>query len=124
MVSSGTSVSVTAPAEGGSTAAVPVSAAGHSATLTLVSEGAAPAPAPTPERSAATPVNRADAERIDLEATITGNQMVSTLGLRQAVSLFNQFQNVSRDGLKLRYLDVNGQIIQGVERDVDKISRP
>lgn len=33
-------------------------------------------------------------------------------------------QNVSRDGLKLRYLDVNGQIIQGVERDVDEISRP
>lgn len=50
--------------------------------------------------------------------------MVSTLGLRQAVSLFNQFRNVSRDGLKLRYLDVNGQIIQGVERDVDEISRP
>lgn len=49
--------------------------------------------------------------------------MVSTLGLRQAVSLFNQFRNVSRDGLKLRYLDVNGQIIQGVERDVDEISR-
>ncbi|MDO5511573.1 hypothetical protein [Corynebacterium sp.] len=146
VVSSGTSVSVTAPPEGGATAAVPVSAAGHSATLTLVSEGSAapveqpapaeetapeeqapsqPAPAAgtTPERQTAAPVDRAAAERIDVEARIEGNQLIGTMGLRQALSLFNQFRNVSRDGLKLRYLDINGQIIQDVEREVDEINR-
>lgn len=172
VVSSGTSVSVTAPAEGGSTASVPVSAAGQSATLTLVAEGAAaPAPgtpgapgagnsgdgagpeapgegnegtdsgapgtggggegagpaggaaAPTPERKAAAPADRATAESIHLESEITGNQIVATLGLREAMSLFNQFRNIDQEGLKLRYLDVNGQIIEGVQRDIDEVAR-
>lgn len=166
VVSSGTSVSVTAPAEGGSTASVPVSAAGQSATLTLVAEGsAAPAPAapgapgaadsgdgsgpeapgggnepgagdggeaagraggaaaPTPERKAATPADRTAAENIHLDSEISGNQIVATLGLREAMSLFNQFRNIDQEGLKLRYLDVNGQIIEGVQRDIDEVAR-
>ncbi|WIM72488.1 hypothetical protein QP028_16215 [Corynebacterium suedekumii] len=39
------------------------------------------------------------------------------------MSLFNQFRNIDQEGLKLRYLDVNGQIIEGVQRDIDEVAR-
>lgn len=163
VVSSGTSVSVTAPADGGATTSVPVSAAGQSATITLVSEGGAaasepevaseaepvepsaggpagaeaetpvdapgeassevPGVAPRTERQSAATMNQDDAERINLEATIEGNVLSASLGLREALSLFNQFRDLSQDGLKLRYLDSEGQIIQGVTREIDELAR-
>lgn len=167
VVSAGTSVSVTAPANSGATVAVPVSAAGQSATITLVAEGSVAAPiqepevdaeaepvqpstggparesteksaetpgapgvpgeasnvVPRPERQSAASMNQDDAERIDLESSIEGNVLTASLGLRQALSLFNQFRDVSQDGLQLRYLDSEGQIIQGVTREIDELAR-
>lgn len=154
VVSSGTSVSVTAPAEGGASTVVPVSAAGYSASLTLVAEGAsapepAPAPAPAevpdpapavePRVDAAEPTadgdaaagtiapvaqsDRSQAEHIPLESTVEGNQITATLGMVQALKLFNQFKDVSREGLGLRYLDAVGRPIEGVTREIDEVSR-
>ncbi|WP_164546425.1 hypothetical protein [Corynebacterium hylobatis] len=145
VVSSGTSVSVTAPAEGGASTVVPVSAAGYSASLTLVAEGApAPAPAvavdpapaaePTADPTepaagtdgAASPVasvDRGTAEHIRLESTVKGNRITATLGMVQALKLFNQFKDVSREGLGLRYLDAAGRPIEGVTREIDEVSR-
>jgi hypothetical protein len=157
VVSSGTSVSVTAPAEGGASTVVPVSAAGYSTSLTLVAEGA-PAPAPAPvedpvqaptdvpaaeptgapaepstdggdgadgaeEAAPTAPADRGTAEHIQLESVIEGNRITATLGMVQAVKLFNQFKDVSREGLSLRYLDAGGQPIEGVTREIDEVSR-
>lgn len=155
VVSSGTAVSVTAPAEGGASAVVPVSAAGYSASLTLVAEGApapAPAPAPSPESAPepaltgvpdtapagesapgagaaggiTAPADQADwsqAEHISIESTIEENRITATLGVVQALKLFNQFKDVSPEGLSLRYLDSTGATIDGVTREIDEISR-
>lgn len=161
VVSAGTAVSVTPPAEGGTSIVVPVSAAGYSANLTLVAEEDASAPVPpasagtsgggeapagasggspevagereTPagapggisrdDRSTAYPAERSGAELIDLESTVEGNRIVASMGMMQALKLFNQFKDVSREGLTLRYLDAEGRVIEGVTRDVDEVSR-
>lgn len=161
VVSAGTAVSVTAPAEGGGSIVVPVSAAGYSVDLTLVAEEDASVPAlPAPtdtsgggeasagasggspgvarereapagapggisrdDRSTASPAERSGAELIDLESTVEGNRIVASMGMMQALKLFNQFKDVSREGLTLRYLDAEGRVIEGVTRDVDEVSR-
>ncbi|MGV0426620.1 hypothetical protein [Corynebacterium pyruviciproducens] len=147
---SGTQVTVTAPAEGGSTIAVPAQAAGMSATITLVSSPQAAAPtqaevpatgdeaessdgAPSsgvapasgtsdahPERTPASPVTETDARRIDLTAHISGNTMTAQLGVLEAAKLYSEFSSVDREGLTLRYMDSEGRIIEGVKRNVDK----
>lgn len=151
ITSAGTAVSVTAPAEGGS-AAVPVSAAGYSTTLTLVAEGTpatavppadvpdSPATPATPPAEApadpagpaapatdaavpVSPVDRRNAEHIPLESTVEGNRVTATLGMVQALKLFNQFRDVSQEGLNLRYLDAEGKPISGVTREIDEVSR-
>lgn len=148
ITSAGTAVSVTAPAAGGS-ASVPVSAAGYSTTLTLVAEEApapaippatapdspaapatpsadAPADPATPPAGAAvpvSPVDRSGAEHLQLESTVEGNRVTATMGMVQALKLFNQFRDVSREGLSLRYLDAEGKPISGVTRDIDEVSR-
>ncbi|MEJ5929141.1 hypothetical protein WG915_11050 [Corynebacterium sp. H128] len=147
VVSAGSAVTVTAPASG--TANVPVSAAGQSASITLIAEeGAAPIAVPTQELQelqseassgaasgtpsaggaagdAANPgdVDRSAAEQIHLDSTIEGNQIIAKLSLSQAMSLYNQFGNTSTEGMKLRYLDVNGTEIKGIKREIDKGSR-
>lgn len=157
VISAGTAVSVTAPAEGGDSIVVPVSAAGYSANLTLVAEGGAalperpavpatPAPPAAPgtaggvaeetslaeggtggpardDRPTASPAERSGAELIELESTVEGNRIVASMGMVQALKLFNQFKDVSRDGLVLRYLDAEGRVIEGVTRDIDEASR-
>ena len=156
---SGTQVTVTAPAEGGSTISVPAQAAGYSATITLVSdpvaEAPAPAPAPAPDtndgdtstgtgdagnaggsgadgsaapathpdRQQASPVSDTEARRIDLTAEISGNTLTAQLGMLEAARLYNEFSGVDQQGLKIRYVDANGQIIEGVKRNIDKASR-
>lgn len=156
---SGTQVTVTAPAQGGSTISVPAQAAGYSATITLVSdpiaEVPAPAPAPAPdtndgdtsagsgdagnaggsgadgstapathpERQQASPISDAEARRIDLTAEISGNTLTAQLGMLEAARLYNEFSGVDQEGLKIRYVDANGQIIEGVKRNIDKASR-
>ncbi|QGU04529.1 hypothetical protein [Corynebacterium comes] len=160
VTSAGTAVSVTAPAEGGTSIVVPVSAAGYSANLTLVAEEGASVPAspasPGPtgggeapgsgpdessaglsegtagrvpgetspdDGSAASAADRSGAELIELESTVEGNRIVASLGMMQALKLLNQFKDVSRDGLTLRYLDAEGRLIKGVARDIDEGSR-
>ncbi len=160
VVSSGTSVSVTAPAEGAASASVPVSYAGYGATITLVAEpgtqppaAGEPAPSdeaadsgnesakegaspqspteatdrpqrsPRPERDQAKPVDVTAAERLSFDATIEDNAIVVKLGLIEAADLYNRFRDTSRDGLKVRYVDADGGIIKGVERDIDATAR-
>lgn len=156
---SGSQVTVTAPAEGGSTISVPAQAAGYSATITLVSDPVAEAPAPAPspapdtndgdtstgsgdagnaggsgadgstapathpDRQQASPVSDTEARRIDLTAEISGNTLTAQLGMLEAARLYNEFSGVDQQGLKIRYVDANGQIIEGVKRNIDKASR-
>lgn len=177
VVSSGTSVSVTAP-EGESSIAVPVSYGGRNATVTLISQpngevgiqnedgtvesidgtgggtgqgtgegggagsegsgnaGAGEAGsnsgedggsnqyvAPRPPREPASPVDETEAEVIELAGEIDGNVLRSKMGLTQAVNVYNKFGGSDTEGLKLRYLDGDGQIIQGVQREIDTASR-
>lgn len=167
VVSSGSAVTVTAPASG--TVTVPFTAGGQSATITLVAEeGAAPIEVPPAEElqelvnpgagnsngaagtagggtatpdaqsstqtpgatgtgsqnsGSSTQVDRSEAEQIHLNATIEGNRLVAKLSLSQAANLYSKFGNVSTDGMKLRYLDVNGVELKGIKRDIDKASR-
>lgn len=191
--SAGTSVSVTAPQQPGSTISVPVSAAGMSATVTLVAEDvAAPAPAAgepgapgasnepegsvpaaggsggsggggqdpatgtqnpatrnspseerggetpdrstqqrgasqgsasTPERMPAAPVRTDEARRLHFEGEIVDNRLIVQVSIAQAADLL-PLADTNRDGLKLRYLDVNGQIIdEDIQRDIDIAER-
>lgn len=150
---SGTGVSVTAPNQPGSQVSVPVSAGGYSATITLVAEDTAyagasggdagtapgapaqPAPAapgapaqpgreaaPTPPRQPAAPVDTNQAEHLYFEGEIHGNVLSVTLSLRQAAELAPLAAGNS-EGLKLRYIDINGKIIEGVQRDIDMGAR-
>lgn len=142
----GTTVSVTAPSSPGATAQVPASALGYSTTITLVAVGdetapdVAPdggagnastdqpavtpaAPAVThPPREAASPVDTSGAKTLYFDGEIQGSDLVVTVPLRRAAELA-QYARADREGAKLRYLDVNGRIIQGVQRDVDIPSR-
>ena len=177
---SGTSATITAPAEGGQVS-VPVSAQGMNATLTLVADGSvaqediqeeidgaeggpAPAPAPDPgsnkpaggdnapagkdaeggddkpapskensnlpvvpgekpERKPAGDANLEGAEYVNLESKIEGNTITAKMGFKQAFDLYQQFKDTQENDVTLRYLDGEGNIIQGVKRDVDASSR-
>lgn len=78
---------------------------------------------PTPEREQASKVDATNTEYLDLPATIEGRSIVASLGLGQAASLYRQFSGLDEDSVSLRYLDANGQIIDGVQRDIDVASR-
>lgn len=146
--SSGTAVTVTAPASG--SVSVPVSAQGYNATVTLIAEegaevpavpsdvvvpgagsgssgGAAASGSTAPSSSASggasSDPDRSAAEQIHLDATIEGNKIVAKLSLSQAMNLYNRFGGTETEGVKLRYLDVNGKEIKGVKREIDKGSR-
>lgn len=146
--SSGTAISITAPNAPGATAPVTASAAGYSATVTLVAVGETPLPAPaapapavdeaadesgaqgspaghgagTPPRAAASPVDTSQAKRFFFDAEIHGNQIVVRVPLSRAGDLL-PYANTDRNGAKVRYLDINGQIIEGVTRDIDVAGR-
>lgn len=146
--SSGTAISVTAPNAPGATAPVTASAAGYSATVTLVAVGNAQPPAPvapapevpepaenseagenikgqsegTPPRAAAAPVDTSQAKRFSFDAEIHGNQIVVRVPLSRAGDLL-PYADTDRNGAKVRYLDINGQIIEGVTRDIDVAGR-
>ncbi|SDL70385.1 hypothetical protein SAMN04488535_0491 [Corynebacterium mycetoides] len=135
--SAGTTVTVTAPDSPGSTAAVPASAGGYSATVTLVATGeqaapeppaapAAPAesapPAARQDRAPAAGVDTADATVLRFNGQIDGNVIRVKVSLGQAAELM-RFAGTDREGATLRYLDVNGRIIEGVTREVDPAAR-
>jgi hypothetical protein len=86
-------------------------------------EGAAPTSQPTPERERASEVDVTDTKYLDLSATIEGRSMTVSLGLGQAADLYRQFGDLDEESVSLQYLDVNGQIIEGVQRDIDVASR-
>ncbi|WP_255364747.1 hypothetical protein [Corynebacterium sp. NML140438] len=162
VVSSGTSVSVTAPDTPGATVSVPVSAGGYSATVNLVAVGGgeavdAPpenaqssgnggggntsnendqaggagsgtstnthdAPAAPKGRTQAKEVDTSNAKRLEFEGAIEGNSIVVKVPLSKAGQLM-KYSKIDKEGATLRYVDVDGNIIEGVKRDVDVASR-
>ncbi|WIM68786.1 hypothetical protein QP027_05220 [Corynebacterium breve] len=70
------------------------------------------------ERRAATPVSKTGAEAIHLEGTIEAN----TLTVKEPVSKIDELlplAAIDEDDLKLRYLDINGGIIEDVQREAN-----
>lgn len=177
--SAGQSVTITAPAEGGQVS-VPVTAAGRSATITLVADASVDAPTPNTgggaaggeaggevggaggsadagggaegqgggevsgqgggvagdpgaggqeaggqdgQESSGGQIDRSGAEFIDIESSIEGNVITAKLGVRQALDLYNRFKNLDEQGHTLRYVDAEGNIIEGVQRDINAAAR-
>lgn len=75
-----------------------------------------------PPREAAAPVDTTTAKKFYFDGEIHGNTLVVTVPLTRAADLA-KYARTDREGAKLRYLDVNGRVIQGVKRDVDIASR-
>lgn len=80
-------------------------------------------PGKKPERKPAGEANLDGAEYVNLESKIEGNTITAKMGLKQAYDLYQQFKDTQENDVTLRYLDGEGNIIQGVERDVDASSR-
>ena len=80
-------------------------------------------PGNKPERQPAGEANLDGAEYVNLESHIEGNTITAKMGLKQAYDLYQQFKGTEENDVKLRYLDGEGNIIQGVKRDVDASSR-
>lgn len=75
-----------------------------------------------PQRSKAEPADTAAAKKFYFDGVIEGNKLVVTVPLARAADLA-KYASTDREGAKLRYLDVNGQIIEGVTRDVEVAAR-
>ena len=60
---------------------------------------------------------------VNLESTIDGQAITAKLGFKQALDLYNRFKHLENDGVTLRYLNAEGEFVQGVKRDIDKGSR-
>lgn len=80
-------------------------------------------PGKKPERKPAGEANLDGAEYVNLESKIEGNTITAKMGLKQAYDLYQQFKDTQENDVTLRYLNGEGNIIQGVERDVDASSR-
>ncbi|WP_257183065.1 hypothetical protein [Corynebacterium cystitidis] len=74
--------------------------------------------APTPPRQPAAPVETAQAERMYFNGEIQDNVLTVSVSLTETIDLA-RLASGNAEGLKLRYLDINGQIIEGVQRDID-----
>lgn len=83
--------------------------------------GSAPA-ASRPSRSQAEPADDAAATKLYFDGEIQNNTIVVKLPLSRVKDLM-KYASYDAEGAKLRYLDVNGRVIEGVERKVDKGSR-
>ncbi|MDK8762999.1 hypothetical protein QP922_04055 [Corynebacterium sp. MSK218] len=62
-------------------------------------------------------------EYVNLESTIEGQTITAKLGFKQALDLYNRFKHLEDDGVTLRYLNAQGEFVEGVQRDIDKASR-
>lgn len=60
---------------------------------------------------------------VNLESTIDGQTITAKLGLKQALDLYNRFKHLEDDGVTLRYLNAEGEFVEGVKREIDKGSR-
>lgn len=85
-------------------------------------EGAKSGAVEHPPRKAASPVERQTAKRFAFDGEIRGNQLVVKVPLSKAKDLLN-YANVDTENATLRYVDVNGQIIEGVTRDINVAGR-
>lgn len=83
--------------------------------------GSAPA-ASRPSRSKAEPADDAAATKLYFDGEIQGNTIVVKVPLSRVKDLM-KYASYDTEGATLRYLDVNGQVIEGVERKIDKASR-
>lgn len=75
-----------------------------------------------PERKPAEKAETANAKRLEFDGEIHGNEIVVKVPLRKARDLM-KYANYDSSNAKLRYLDVNGNIIEGVKRDVNVAGR-
>lgn len=83
--------------------------------------GGAAAPA-RGDRQKAEEVDTSGAKRLAFDGEIDGNTLVVKVSLRKARDLM-KYANADREGAKLRYVDAQGNIINGVKRDVDVAKR-
>lgn len=87
------------------------------------SAGGGSAPAVSrPSRSKAEPADDAAATKLYFDGEIQDNTIVVKVPLSRVKDLM-KYASYDTEGATLRYLDVNGQIIEGVEREIDKASR-
>ncbi|MEX3563177.1 hypothetical protein VVR46_05545 [Corynebacterium phoceense] len=80
-------------------------------------------PGEKPARSAASPADDSAAEHIYLESTIKDNVITAQMGVSQAVDLYSRFKDMDRNSVTLRYIDADGNIIEGVQRDINTTAR-
>ncbi|WP_347306934.1 hypothetical protein [Corynebacterium sp. SA-MJD20WY100] len=80
-------------------------------------------PGEKPTRSAASPADASAAEHIYLESTIKDNVITAQMGVSQALDLYNRFKDMDRNSVTLRYIDADGNIIEGVQRDINTTAR-
>ena len=83
--------------------------------------GSAPA-ASHPSRSKAEPADDAAATKLYFDGKIQDNTIVVKVPLSRVKDLM-KYASYDTEGATLRYLDVNGQVIEGVEREIDKGKR-
>ena len=83
--------------------------------------GSAPA-ASHPSRSKAEPADDAAATKLYFDGEIQDNTIVVKVPLSRVKDLM-KYASYDTEGATLRYLDVNGQVIEGVEREIDKGKR-
>lgn len=77
---------------------------------------------PRTDRDAAEPVDTSTAKKLYFDGEIQDNTLVVKVSLRKASDLM-KYANADREGAKLRYVDVNGNIIEDVQRDVNVAKR-
>lgn len=80
------------------------------------------APREFPDPSSPWPVDTSTAKKLYFDGEIQDNTLVVKVSLRKASDLM-KYANADREGAKLRYVDVNGNIIEDVQRDVNVAKR-
>lgn len=83
--------------------------------------GSAPAVS-RPSRSKAEPADDSAATKLYFDGEIRDNTIVVKVPLSRVKDLM-KYASYDTEGATLRYLDVNGQVIEGVEREIDKGKR-
>lgn len=68
-------------------------------------------------------IDDSQASYINLESTIEGQTITAKLGFKQALDLYNRFKHLEDAGVTLRYLNAQGEFVEGVQREIDKASR-
>lgn len=68
-------------------------------------------------------IDDSQASYINLESTIEGQAITAKLGFKQALDLYNRFKHLEDAGVTLRYLNAQGEFVEGVQREIDKASR-